>query len=54
MTHTLIPLDEHYKIIRGFAWSGIPVKFISDDEMIDEHGRVYVCWRDGVIKRKGV
>ena len=54
MTHTLFPEGNHYRIERGFAWNGIHVKFINDDEMIDEHGKIYVCWRDGVIKRKGV
>ena len=53
MTHTLIPHDGHYQIQHGILPNAIHVKFINDEEMVDDYGNVYVCWRDGVIKEKG-
>lgn len=51
MTHTLFSEGDGYRIEHGFAWNGIPVKFINDEEIIDKLGRIYVCWRDGVVAR---
>ena len=51
MTHTLFPKGDEYRKERGYAWNGIPVRFISDEEMTDKHGRIYACWRNGVVKR---
>ena len=51
MTHTLFLEGNNYRIERGSAWNGIPVRFISDEEMIDKLGRIYLCWRNGVVKR---
>ena len=53
MTHTLIPTDDWdlWRLERSVLSEGIPVRFINEDEMIDEYGRVYTLNSDNTASR---
>ena len=53
MTHTLIPTDDWdlWRLERSVLSEGIPVRFINDDQMIDEYDRVYTIVSDGMVRR---
>ena len=54
VTHTLIPTEDwdRWQLERGILSDGTPVKFINDDQMIDQHGRVYTLCNDRIMAKR--